>query len=250
MVFFWHLLDFWGELLPIRTCTIGTCWCLFPWAIAIFSPGMHRHLRICCSGHRNTDYYHLYAATEDVAVNTPDAVGMSSSSDGTESVIAPQSSPLDTEPHCCMLHTSGASCACSGIANSEMVPHWSMSVSGLSCIVHSAGSTADAGCGYASTFVHSSICKTGDGCCFQLRFCHRSGSRAFDFECTLSRCMSVVDAWEFAPGCFPFRSSDHLYLKPLLDHTSLVSYRSSFDHKTCAQSQKDCGSMLLACASH
>jgi hypothetical protein len=152
-------------------------------------------LRICCNCHRNTGgSCHLHTATDDVQDNSPDAVGMSFSSDGTESMIAPQSSHPDTEPHCCMLHTSGASCAYLGIATNEMLLHLNVSVSGLSCTVPGAAGVADVGCGHTSTFGHSSICKTGGSCCFQLRFCHQLGSRAFDFESTLSRCMSFADA--------------------------------------------------------
>jgi len=194
MVFLWHLLDFWGELLPIRTCTIGTSRCLFPWTIAIFSAGAHRYLRICCSSHRNTGgSSHLYTATGGVEDNSPAAVGMSFGSDGTGSMIVPQSSHLDTEPHCCMLHTSGASCACSGIAISGMLLHWTKSASGLSCTAPGTAGVADVGCGHTSTFGRSSICKTGGSCRFQLRFCHQLGSRAFDFEYTLSHCMSFAD---------------------------------------------------------
>lgn len=111
---------------------------------------MHRHLRVCGGSHRNTGgSSHLYAATEDVEDVGHHAVGMSFSSDGTESMIVPQSSHPDTEPHCCMLHTSGASCTCSGIATSGMLLFMSVSLSGLSCTAPGAAGVADAGCGHS-----------------------------------------------------------------------------------------------------
>jgi hypothetical protein len=165
-----HLLDFWGEPLPTRTCTTGTARYLFPWASATFSPDMHQHLRICCSSRRNSaGSCRVSTAAEDVEHNGPDAAGMSFGSDGTGSIDAPQSSHLDTEPHRCALRTSGASCACSGIATSGMAPHSSVSASGLS---GTAPGIAAVGCGHKSTFGHFGIFRKAGSCCFQLRFCH------------------------------------------------------------------------------